>query len=157
MKYIIRAVKYFIYITIVLSLVLLVLAKLNFINGDLSTMFINGYDSLWQIGLILLAFSALYPSFGYSKRSVGAAGSPEENRPEVRGAFLDQGYKLSSETDGVMKFVKISQISRALRIWEDTITVTPELGGFVLEGRTKDIVRIATSLEYRFRNPEEDA
>jgi len=157
MKYIIRALKYFVYISIVLSLILLVLAKLHFINSDISTMFVNGYDSLWQIGCILLVFSFLYPSFGYSKRSVRIYGDPAETKRGVREIFMDKGYRLSVETDEEMKFVKLSPIARVLRIWEDTITVTADLSGYVLEGRTKDIVRVATALEQKFRNPEEGA
>ena len=36
--------------------------------------------------------------------------------------------------------------------WEDRLTFTRELGGFRIEGPNKDLVRVVSALEYRFRS-----
>ena len=66
MKYIIRSLKYFCYLIIILTLIILALVLTGFVEADLSKMFVNGYDSLWQIALIMLAFALIYPRFGFS-------------------------------------------------------------------------------------------
>ena len=45
MKYFVRAVKYFIYLLVILSLVIAILVVSGLVDGDLSTMLDNGYDS----------------------------------------------------------------------------------------------------------------
>ena len=83
MKYIIRSLKYYCYLIVLLTLIILALVLTGFVEADLSQMFVNGYDSLWQIALIMLAFAAIYPRFGFTKRTVHLYGSPEELRPDV--------------------------------------------------------------------------
>lgn len=39
---------------------------------------------------------------------------------------------------------------------EDRITMTRTLGGFEVEGLTKDVVRIIGGLEYKFRRNDEN-
>ena len=58
MKYIIRALKYFCYLIVLLAVIILALVLTGFVEADLSKMFVNGYDSLWQIALIMLFFAA---------------------------------------------------------------------------------------------------
>ena len=156
MKYLIRALKYFVYLTIILVLIILILVKLKLANADLSQMFVNGYDSLWQIALIIAAFSAVYPKFGFSSRPARLAGSDSEIRPGVMEVMDEHGYKLEMEEDGRMSFVKRAPFSRAMKMWEDRITLSRTIDGYSVEGLTKDIVRIISALEYRYRNPEED-
>ena len=76
MKYIIRALKYFCYLVVLLAVIILALVLTGFVEADLSKMFVNGYDSLWQIALIMLFFALLYPRFGFSKRTAHLYGSP---------------------------------------------------------------------------------
>ena len=74
MKYFVRAVKYFIYLLVILSLVIAILVVSGLVDGDLSTMFVNGYDSYWQIALIAAALAALYPRMGYCTRTAHVYG-----------------------------------------------------------------------------------
>ena len=39
---------------------------------------------------------------------------------------------------------------------KDRITMTREMGGFEVEGLTKEVVRIVGGLEYKFRAADED-
>lgn len=147
MKYLIRAAKYYLYILIVLVIILFVLVRLDLANADLSEMFRNGYDSLWQIALILLAFSAIYPKFGYGSRHMRAPGSYSELRSAIVEFMDGRGYRLREEKDETMVFVLRAPLARLFRMFEDEITLTREMTGYSVEGRVKDVVRLIGGLE----------
>ena len=147
MKYIIRSLKYFCYLIILLTLIILALVLTGFVEADLSKMFVNGYDSLWQIALVMLAFAALYPRFGFSKRTAHVCGSPEEIRSDVLRVMEVLGYRLESEKEGSWAFLRRSGMSRALKMWEDRITLTASAAGFEVEGLTRDLMRVVSALE----------
>ena len=147
MKYLIRSVKYFCYLILLLALIILALVLTGFVEADLSKMFVNGYDSLWQIALIMLVFALIYPRFGFSKRTAHLAGSPEELRPDVMRVMERLGYRLESEQNGSWSFLRRSGFSRALKMWEDRITLTTGGAGLEVEGLTRDLARIVSALE----------
>ena len=152
MKYIVRALRYYLSILILLAVILFVLAKLGYVESDLSTMFKDGYDSLWKIALILAVFSAVYPKLGYSTRSVRAAGSFSDFRGTVLEYMDEKGYRLKKEEDEKMVFVLRSPIRRLLKMFSDELVFTKDMVGFTIDGLTKDIVRIGSGLENRL-NP----
>ena len=147
MKYIIRSLKYYCYLMILLTLIILALVLTGFVEADLSKMFVNGYDSLWQIALIMLGFAAIYPRFGFSKRTAHVYGSPEEIRPDVMRVMETLGYRLEREKDGSWSFLRRSGLSRALKMWEDRISLTPSGAGLEVEGLTRDLARVVSALE----------
>ena len=147
MKYLIRSVKYFCYLILLLALIILALVLTGFVEADLSKMFVNGYESLWQIALIMLVFALIYPRFGFSKRTAHLAGSPEELRPDVMRVMERLGYRLESEQNGSWSFLRRSGFSRALKMWEDRITLTTGGAGLEVEGLTRDLARIVSALE----------
>jgi len=156
MKYLIRALKQFVYLTVILTLIIFILVKAGYVEADLSKIFVNGYDSFWQIGLIIAVFAGIYPRIGYSTRRAVAPGSDEEVLPGLKEVMEDHGYRLAEETDGKMLFVKRAPLTRMVKMWEDTVTVSRTLNGFSLEGLTKDVVRVVSALEYKFRTPGEN-
>ena len=147
MKYFIRALKYYCYLLILLVVIILVLVLTGFVEADLSKMFVNGYDSLWQIALIMLVFALIYPRFGFSKRTAHIYGSPEELRPDIMKVMEGLGYRLEGEEDGRFRFLRRSGFSRALKMWEDRITLTPSGAGMEVEGLTRDLSRVVSGLE----------
>lgn len=147
MRYIVRAIKYFFTLAIVLCLIVLVMVKLKLVNGDINTMFIHGYDSLWQMALIVAAFAAVYPAVGYGKRSVAAPGSDEEIRPVLDDVMEIHGYRIEKEDQEMVRFVKRSTAVRAMKMWEDVIRVSRKIDGYEFEGRTKDVVRVVSAFE----------
>ena len=100
MKYIIRALKYFCYLAVFLTLVIGALVLTGFVEADLSKMFVNGYDSLWQMALVLLVLSLIYPRFGFSTRTAHIYGSTEELQPVVGQVMERIGYRLEGALDG---------------------------------------------------------
>jgi K+ transporter len=147
MKYIVRSLKYFCYLLVLLVIIILALVLTGFVEADLSKMFINGYDSLWQIALVMFVFALIYPRFGFSKRTAHLYGSPEELRPDIMKVMEDLGYRLESEADGTFSFLRRSGLSRALKMWEDRITISPSGAGLEIEGLTRDLSRIVSGLE----------
>ena len=147
MKYIVRSLKYFCYLILLLTLIVVALVLTGFVEADLSKMFVNGYDSLWQIALVMLLFAIIYPRFGFSRRTVHLYGAPEELRSDVLRVMERLGYMLEKEQDGTWSFRRRSPVSRALKMWEDRITVCPGVTGLEIEGLTRDLPRIVMGLE----------
>jgi len=156
MKYFVRVIKYFVYITVIVTLILTTLVLLKLVSPDINVMFRNGYNSIWQIALAFLGVSAFYPRFGYTNRGVILPGEPAEIRRGIKEYMLDRGYELETENGDDMTFRLISKFKRAAKMWEDRITFSRYLSGYYIEGITKEVTRIASSLEYKYRNPEEN-
>lgn len=130
-------------------LILTALVAFKVVDGDISTMFVNGYDSIWQIALCLALLSALYPRFGYSTRVAHIQGSDEEIIPGVIRKMESLGYRLETRVGSDMTFRRRSGLSRALKVWEDRLTFTRSMSGYDIEGLTRDMVRVVSLLEDR--------
>ena len=150
MKYLLRSIKYFIYLAIMLAIFIAALLALGFIEGPLDNIFKNGADSIWQMALIVAAFAAVYPMLGYGKRNVRIYGEPEQVWPEIVEFMKGRGYILTEGDAQGAKFRLASNLGRVMRMGEDTITFTRNIVGYSLEGRTKEIVRLDTGVTQRF-------
>jgi len=155
MKYIVRSVKYFIQMGIILVLIIAVMSKMRMLEGGIENIFVNGYQSLYQIAGLMAIFSAIYPRLGYSKRNIRALGSYSEIRPAVMQSLEDLGYKLETEDGENLTFIKRAPFARALKMWEDRLTFTRSIDGFQVEGLTREIVRVASAIEYKTRSEQE--
>ena len=91
MRYIIRSVKYFVQLMVILALIIAVLVLAKIVPGDISKIFVNGYDSLWQIALLMAVFAAIYPRLGYVKRQAVVPGSDEETLPVLDSVMRTHG------------------------------------------------------------------
>ena len=154
MKYILRSIKYFVYLAIMLAIFIAALLALGFIEGPIDNIFKNGADSIWQMALIVAAFAAVYPMLGYGKRNVRIWGEPEQVWPEIVDFMTGRGYILAEGNAQNAKFRLASKLKRILRMGEDTITFTRTIGGYTLEGRTKEIVRLDTGLTQKFERKD---
>lgn len=155
MKYIIRSIKYFIYISCIITLILAVLVLLKMVSPDVNVMFRNGWKSVMQIAIMFLAVSAIYPRFGYTKRNIHARGEYSELRSTVIEFMEAHGYILESEEGQDMCFRLKSPVSRLFKSFEDRITLSKELPGFCMEGITKDVTKLSYGLEQKFTIPGE--
>jgi len=142
-----RSIKYFITLALVVVLSLLVLVKMGLAEGDVSTMFVHGYDSLWQIAAIMAVFSFIYPRFGYTTRGANLKGETSDIRHAVDRVMEARGYRLKSVDGENMSFVKRSPFARILKVFQDELHFTRTISGYDIEGRTKDVVRIVGALE----------
>lgn len=142
-RYIIRSVKYFLYLIIIMTLLLTILVLLGLAEADPAEIFVGGYSSYWKIGLAFLALAAIYPRFGYSKNEII---SGVELKPLIRSVMDSRGYKLKNEDGDTMVFIKRSPFDRALRMWEDAISFTKTEAGYDIEGHTKEMVRCRSAI-----------
>ena len=151
MRYLVRSVKYFLRMGLILALVIGVLMAAGFVDSDISRVFVNGYDSLWQIALLLAVFSAIYPKMGYAKRPALLPGSDEETGPVLQQVMEAHGYEKEDRTDGVLSFRKRSAGDRLTRLWEDRITAERIVSGYELEGIGRDVIRLCNALREKTR------
>jgi len=151
-----RAIKYFLQTTIFCAAIIGALMLAGMVKTNISGAFIYGWKSVWIILGIFALFSLIYPFFGYQKRMIHVNGDPALAKDGIVEALRGRGYVLESDTDGVLKFHLSAPLNRAFRFWEDTITLTPVLGGWEAEGLSRDLVRVVSSVEYYFRNHGND-
>ena len=146
MKYLRRAVKYFIQITVIFVVIIAILMLSGLVSKDVAVAFQQGWTSVGYILVAFLVMSAAYPYFGYGKRNIHANGDP---------AMEGRGYVLASEQDGEMRFNINSPVNRLARLYEDTVTITPVLGGFQAEGLIRDLSRVVMAIDHKINRYED--
>ena len=156
MKHLRRALKYFIQVCILFALIIVVLMLSGMVPKDISAAFQNGWKSVWFILGLFAVMALVYPFFGYQKRKIHVNGDPALARDGLVEALKIRGYVPESEKDGVLKFHLASPVNRIFRLWEDTITLAPVLGGWEVEGLSRDLVRVVSGIEQYFRNRGND-
>jgi hypothetical protein len=156
MTYIRRAIKYFIQTCLLLAIIIGILMLSGMVSRDITVAFTHGWTSVWWILAIFAVMALVYPFFGYQKRKIHVNGDPALAQNGIVEALKIRGYVLGSDADGVLKFHLSSPVNRAFRFWEDTVTLTPILGGWEAEGLSRDLVRVVSSIEHYFRNREND-
>ena len=147
MKYIIRAVKYFIYICLLVAIVIGILVAVGYLEADINLIFKDGYKSVGFIALVFALFSAVYPLFGFMKKSVILPGEYSEIRSSVIDAMTERSYELETEEGENLTFRRRDFVSRMTRMFEDRITLTRDISGFTMEGLRKDVVRLCYAIE----------
>ena len=156
MTYLRRAVKYFIQVSLLSAVIIGVLMATGYVSKDINVALPHGWKSVWWVLACFAAISLSYPFLGYQKRKINVNGDPALAKDGIVEAVKGRGYVLADEADGVLKFHLSSPLNRAARMWEDTITLSPILGGWEAEGLTRDLVRVVGSIEYYFRNYGKD-
>ena len=151
MKYIIRAIKYFAYLAIILCIFIVLLSVFGLVGSSVDDIFREGTQSLWKIAGILAIFAVIYPRLGFGTRNAFIPGAYSEIRGTVVDVMHSRGYVLEDENVEDLKFRLRSPVMRVFRMFEDRITFTRSATGFELEGPTKDLVRVVSALEDRFR------
>lgn len=154
MKYFIRAVKYFFYFSIIVTIIMAALVFFKVIDSNIELMFRNGYDSLWHIALMFAVISAFYPMLGFMKKEALIPGEYKDIRQTIVEYMQEKGYALENENGENLTFRLRNGINRLSRMYEDRISFIRNFSGFQVEGLRKDVVRIVYGLEYKFRNKE---
>ena len=156
MTYLRRALKYFIQICLIFAIIIGILILSGMVSKDISVAFRRGWDSIFMILGIFAVMSAAYPFFGYGKRNILAYGDPADYTDAIKEAMALRGYILTGEEDGEMCFRLSSPLNRAARLWEDSIRIKPQLGGFQAEGLIRDLARAVSSINYKIKEVKND-
>ena len=150
-----RAVKYFIQIVIIFLLIVGILMLVGYVPKDVNLAFKSGWSSIGFILAIFAVMSAVYPFFGYGKRKIYLKGDPATYWKAIDQALEGRGYRKADETaEGGRKYRLKSVAGKVARLWEDCITITPELGGFQAEGLVRDLARVVMSIEHKTKSYE---
>ena len=154
MKHIRRALKYFIQVTLIFTVIIGVLMLSGLVSKDVTVAFREGWKSIGYIVGVFFVVSFAYPFMGYGKRNIRANGDPSEHRSAIDKAMQQRGYVLESDKDGVLRYHLASPGARIARLWEDTITIEPQLGGFQAEGLVRDRARVVMSIDRNINSYE---
>ena len=156
MKYFVRAVKYFVWFCVILAIIMAILALLGIVEPDPQSMFREGMKSVWQIAILFAVISVFYPLSGFMKKEVFIPGGYPDIRDGIIRCMESKGYVLETEEGENMTFRLRSKALRALKMFEDRITLTRTPTGFQAEGLRKIVIRIAGALEYAFKDDRQD-
>ena len=148
MKHLRRSLKYFIQISIIFVLIIGVLMLSGMVSKDVAVAFRSGWKSIWMIAALFAAMSLAYPFFGYGKRKIHANGDPAPMWKKIDEAMEIRGYRFCGDApEGGRKYCLKSPVARIARIWEDTVTIQPVLGGFEAEGLVRDLSRVVMTID----------
>ncbi len=148
-----RAFKYFVQIMLLFGVTVAILILTKMASPDVNTAFRHGWKSIEMIVAVFAGLSLIYPFFGYGKRTIKANGEPSAYWEGITEVMDFRGYVPAGETpEGGRKFRLKSTSNRVARLWEDTITINPVLGGFQAEGLNRDLVRVAMALDRKLNS-----
>ena len=152
MKYLVRVVKYFIWFALIFIIIMAILVLLGLAESNPAETLRNGYKSLWQIAILFFLVAVLYPKFGFTTKDVLVPGEYSQIRDGIINSMESRGYRLESEEGEDMTFRLRSKVSACMKMFEDRITLKRTATGFTAEGLTKEVVRVVSAIEYKFRN-----
>ncbi len=152
-RYLIRAVKYFLLLVILIA----VLYALNWFF-EKTPVDLREYVSLLQndprtkwLLPVLAVISLAYPSFGYMTRTLPADAGCSDG---IERALAANGFVNKGERDGRRIYRAASQLRRARLLWEDEIEVWADGGQTVMRGNRSALSRIIYSAEIYLRNDD---
>ena len=147
MKYLIRSLKYFIYFSLMCTLIVYALVLIGAVEGDINSIFEEGYRSIGKIAIFFALVAAVYPKLGFISRDMPVNGSWSEIRMQVIEFMGERRYSLESESENKATFRLKGNTGRLTKMFEDRITLTKTADGWQMEGLRKDVLRLASGLE----------
>lgn len=154
MKYLIRSVKYFIYFSVMCSAIVTILVLIGAVEGDINSIFEEGYQSVGKIAIFFAVVAAVYPKFGFITRDIYSDKPWQEIRQEVIEYLKERSYVLENENGDIITFRFKTTAGRLSKMYEDRLILTKTAEGYQLEGLRKDVMRLAMGLEHRL-NPQD--
>ncbi|MFA6335066.1 MAG: hypothetical protein WCX48_05840 [Bacteroidales bacterium] len=148
-RYLIRVVKYMIYLAIVFSLILAIFS----ITSQQGTSYESFFrpDTQTQLIVFFVAISIVYPLLGFVKKPVYLNKSFAEDKEMIIGVFINSRYIVAAEDATTISFRYGSTFIRAMRMFEDTIVIDFSDNPIILDGQRRDVFRLARAIEYAIR------
>lgn len=157
MKYIVRAVKYFFYFSIICAAIVGALVLCGMVESDIDLMFRGGWNAVWKILVLFAVVGAVYPKVGFITRDAITENLPEDYLEGLSEYMRDRQYVLEKHEGGITSYRHKGMLNRLTRMFEDRITFTRTESGFEVEGLRKDVIRICMGLESRYRTVDDPA
>ena len=153
MKYLIRSIKYFFYFAFLTSAILFILVFLGMADSNIESNFRGGSEAFWKMGVFFVAVAAAYPKLAFINRKL-YIDPATDIQDETISFFQDRRYVLESQSADTMTFRVKGALAKTIKMCEDRITITRTPEGYYMEGLRKDVLRLASGLEYKFQEPE---
>lgn len=150
MKYFIRSVKYFFYFAFLTTAIIFALIAIGAVEGNIDTIFEDGYKTLWKIAIFFALVAAVYPNLAFITRQVDTDATRDSVKEEITEFMKERRYELESDTSEGMTFRVRSLAGKLSKMYEDRVTFRWNTEGFTMEGLRKDLLRLAAGLETRF-------
>lgn len=149
MRYFVRALKYFIYLVVLLVGLVWIMTLLDD-NIAMGLWEYIGYKFSSEGGAVmivaLVALSALYPLFGYMRKSVAQC-SLEEDKLRIHNAMLVYGYKYVGECDGAQIYRSMGILRRLTLRFEDKIELRQVGDAVEFYGLRSQVARVTYQLQ----------
>ena len=146
MKYLIRSVKYFIYFSFLTTAIVLALVLIGAVEGNIDSIFEDGYNSLWKIAIFFALVAAVYPKFGFVSRKLDTTADWNTVKDSAIAYFKEKPFILEAESEDAVSFRRKDTIGRLTKMGEDRITVSRTDDGIVMDGLRKDVILYSTGL-----------
>lgn len=156
--YILHALKYFIRLLVLLAIIYLLLLLVGGAKVSAGQFVVELFKTTRGKLLLgaLAVLAAVYPLFGFVRRTVKLNLGYEEDREMVLNAFHAAGYSLREERqDGSLVF-RGSPMKKVVTVWDDKVTVTPGDNNIVLEGIRRETVQVEFRLNTYLHNRRDD-
>ena len=146
MKYLIRSIKYFIRLVVIMVAAIAVMHFANLSSLTIEQMFatLTQTSKGWILLIFAVGSSAAYPRLGY--RTHRFRGNLKVNKDRIVNVLASVNCVLVSEEDSQMEFIRNTGLSRVSKFFAervaDRITVAQQGEQITIEGRGKLVYRI---------------
>lgn len=154
-KYLLRSLKYF--LTLCVLLVALIWIKIKY--EDLPVTYLQMLEIYfsqwngWAMAATIVLLSATYPLFGFVRREVSA--DITADCQQIEAAMATVGLELCSKSSSRLTF-RATGLQRITLLFEDEITVDSSDNGVVISGHRRTVVRAVIRLEGYLTNKRRD-
>ena len=151
MQYFIRSLKYLIYFTLLLVLMLAIVFYTSSQRHVDNFWDLIPASNRWFLAIFLGAFAIIYPLFGFATRKVYLNNSFAQDREALTEVLLRANYEIKKDENNRISFRQKSPVIRFFRMYEDRITLDYSDNPIQLEGLRRDVYRFARNMEYVIR------
>lgn len=148
-NYIKRAVRYFLYLIIMLTIIIGVLVLTGYSSLYLNTETLSELDltKFYMLLAAILILSAIYPKLGYVNKTF-----PNVNKDKLNDEFNRIGIVKIKEI-GNITYYRYGSVGRRLMVrFDDTFTIQFNDNNIVADGTRVMVVRINPQIEYSTEN-----
>lgn len=156
MKYLVRSIKYFFYFSFICAAMVSILVLIGAANGDINTIFKDGYKSIAQMAMFFVLVGAVYPKLGFTNRATYIREDWSKIKSETIEYMYEKRYVLESESDQMVTFRLKGFAGKAIKMYEDRITLSWNGDMWFMEGLRKDVMRLSSGLEHRIARKNEE-
>ena len=147
MKYLIRSIKYFIYFSLMCSVIVGALVLIGAVEGNIESIFSEGYTSIGKIAIFFAVVAAVYPKVGFITRDIESGKEWDDMSQAAEEFMKERQYDLESKTEDSLTFRFRGIAGRLSKMYEDRITLKKTPEGYQMEGLRKDVMRLSSGLE----------